>query len=145
MPKRHLVLLMIVTLLISGWSQASMVADHIASMSCRHMAGNAVVEAHRAADTEVTAMPCHHQHHSAAADARHSYGDQGVLPDADSPDANNHFCEDCAGCAAACSASGVIGHISLSGLARQSCLVQSESIKTVSLTLPLPDRPPISS
>ncbi len=47
MPKRHLVLMMIVTLLISGWSQAAMVAAHIASMSCRHMAGNAVLEAHR--------------------------------------------------------------------------------------------------
>lgn len=149
MPKRRLALIMIVTLLISGWSQAAMVASHIASMQCRHMVGKAVsgavVTAPRQA--EVDAMPCHqYADHQAEgvlpASGGGSGGDFGM---ADESGDDRRYCEDCAGCAAACSASGVISSVSLSCLLRQSGLVCSDAVNRVSLTLPLPDRPPIFS
>lgn len=133
-------LILICALLLSMISQASMVCGWAKSLQPGSLSE---------LQTPVSDRPCHqvkgreHSHHASI---------NAPLPSVSYEQGSNHddpgcqgSCESCASCAAACSA-----------VALNSCVATAQSIRQVassfalvtalpSLTLPLPDRPPIFS
>jgi hypothetical protein len=127
MMQRALALITMIALLMSGWSQAS--------VSC-HVISEPLTPVVDMLESSAAVMPCHQQ-----AEAESPAPVSVIQHAAGCGDA----CDACADCVITGSASGLMHDASATLALRQDSLMMNAQALVVSLVLPLPDRPPITS
>jgi len=128
MMQRAMALITMIALLMSGWSQAS--------VPCRVVSEPPMP----VAQSVSSAMPCH-QHNVENPTTTPSM----ILDESGCGDGCGDRCDGCANCVITGSASGLMHDASATLALRQDSLMMNAQALVVSLVLPLPDRPPITS
>jgi len=132
MMQRALALITMIALLMSGWSQAS-VPCRVVSEPFTPVVAMLVVAV---VESTAAVMPCHQQ---AETDRPTS------VPVMQHATGCGDTCDACADCVITGSASGLMHDASATLALRQDSLMMNAQALVVSLVLPLPDRPPITS